>query len=250
MSQLFLITGSSRGLGEALAATLCKPDHVVVGIARGRSERLAEAANAGAAVEQWALDLADAPAAAGRLSAWLQAQDPKRHTISTLINNAGMIPKLGPLDDNTPLQLSQALRVGLEAAMLLTSVFLRDTRMWWGQRRVLNVSSGLGRRAMAGAAPYCAAKAGMDHFSRAVALDEERLHNPARIASVAPGIIDTEMQAQLRGADPGRFPEHANFVHWKTAGLLDTPETAAEKLLAFLARSDFGSNPVTDVRNA
>ena len=249
MALLTIVTGSSKGLGEALAKALRQPDDTVVGIARGRSSAL-DVPIPGVQVEQWSLDLADAPAAAEKLAAWLAAQDPKRYTISTLINNAGVIPQLGPLDDNDAAALSRALRVGLEAAMLLTAVFLRDTRRWWGQRRVLNVSSGLGRRAMAGSAPYCAAKAGLDHFSRAVALDEEHLHNPARIASVAPGIIDTDMQAQLRAADPSRFPEHANFVHWKTAGLLDTPDAAAAKLLDFLARSDFGSNPVTDVRNA
>ena len=71
---------------------------------------------------------------------------------------------------------------------------------------MLNISSGLGRRAMAGQATYCAAKAGMDHLSRAVALDQALLANGARIVSLAPGVIDTDMQAQLRGSSVAGFP--------------------------------------------
>ena len=68
--------------------------------------------------------------------------------------------------------LARALRVGLEAPMQLTAAFLGATDAWTVPRKVLNISSGLGRRAMASQAAYCAAKAGMDHFTRCVALDE------------------------------------------------------------------------------
>jgi NAD(P)-dependent dehydrogenase (short-subunit alcohol dehydrogenase family) len=111
------------------------------------------------------------------------------------------------------------------------------------------VSSGLGRRAMAGSASYCAAKAGMDHLARAVALEEAARPHGARIVSLAPGIIDTDMQVQLRTADRTRFPERDRFLGFKTAGQLDSPAVAATKLLRYLDRDDFGSNPVGDVRD-
>jgi NAD(P)-dependent dehydrogenase (short-subunit alcohol dehydrogenase family) len=116
---------------------------------------------------------------------------------------------------------------------------------------VLNVSSGLGRRAMAGSASYCAVKAGMDHFSRALAMEESARSDGrrgARIVSLAPGVIDTDMQVQLRGADRTRFPDGAMFEALQTEGRLATPEEAARRVLAFLAREDFGTEPVADVR--
>jgi hypothetical protein len=54
---------------------------------------------------------------------------------------------------------------------------------------------------------------------------------------------------QLRGADPTAFPERARFVALQTAGQLDSPATAAAKVLRYLGRADFGANPVADVRD-
>jgi benzil reductase ((S)-benzoin forming) len=162
--------------------------------------------------------------------------------------NAVMIPRIGPLSASDPLDLAQALRVGLEAPMQLTGAFLRATEGWSGQRKILNISSGLGRRAMASQAGYCAAKAGMDHFTRCVALEEALKPHGAKLCSLAPGVVDTDMQVQLRAADRSDFPDQDSFLGLKANGSLTSPEDAARRLLAYLARPDFGTNPVADVR--
>jgi hypothetical protein len=119
--------------------------------------------------------------------------------------------------------MSQALRVGVEAPMLLSSAFLGATQGWNAVRKVLNISSGLGRRAMASSATYCAAKAGMDHFTRCMALEEALLPNGARVCSLAPGVIDTDMQDQLRHADALLFPDRAMFEGMHVNGQLSSP---------------------------
>jgi NAD(P)-dependent dehydrogenase (short-subunit alcohol dehydrogenase family) len=103
---------------------------------------------------------------------------------------------------------------------------------------------------MAGSAVYCAVKAGLDHVTRSVALEEARHPSGARVCSLAPGIIDTDMQVQLRGGDPAAFPEQARFASLKSQGRLDSPETAAARVLAWLERADFGAEPAADVRDA
>ena len=132
--------------------------------------------------------------------------------------------------------------------MQLTSAFLRATQNWTAARKVLNISSGLGRRAMAAQAGYCAAKAGLDHFTRCVALDEALKIHGAKVCSLAPGVIDTDMQIQLRNADAESFADRASFVQLKETGLLATPGQAAQNVLNYLARRDFGAEPVADVR--
>ncbi|HET7864367.1 MAG TPA: SDR family NAD(P)-dependent oxidoreductase [Burkholderiaceae bacterium] len=255
---LFIVTGASRGLGAAIAEQLLAPDHTLLCISRGTSDLLhAHAAQCGAHLAQWPRDLADAPQVAGEVDAWLRTFDSQRFGDAALINNAGVIARIGPIDECTTAELSTALRVGLESALLLTAAFLRATRAWQAMRqgrvKVLNISSGLGRRAMAGSTPYCAAKAGMDHFSRAAALDEaHRLATQgagAKIVSLAPGVIDTDMQAQLRSSDATGFPDQDSFLALQAAGQLATPQAAAAKVLQFLQRSDFGHAPVADVRD-
>lgn len=251
---LMVLTGASRGLGLAMARQwLRSPGRLLVAVARHPDLTLpAWAQQHGSVCQSWAQDLADAPAAAQRLSDWLAAQPAQAFASATLLNNAGVLSPLGPVGASSAAELSNALRVGLEAPVLLTAAFLRGTEGWparqAGAVKVLNVSSGLGRRAMAGSASYCAAKAGMDHFSRAVALEEAQRPHPARIVSLAPGVVDTDMQVQLRSGDPAAFPDRVRFVQLQQAGLLDSADVAAAKVLAWLDRADFGVQPVADVR--
>lgn len=250
ITHLYIVTGSSRGVGEALVAELLHPDHLVLGLARHQNEQLqALAAARGAPLTQWAVDLADPALPAQRLAEWLDRQDPGALACATLINNAGVVSTPAPLGQAPLAELSNAIRVGLEAALLLTASFLQATDAWPGERKVLNISSGLGRRAMAGSASYCAAKAGMDHFSRAVALEQAARPNPAKVVSMAPGVIDTDMQRQLRGADAELFPERAIFARLHDDGQLMSPQACARALLAKLARADFGTEPIADIRD-
>ena len=250
-TQLTIITGSSRGLGAALVAQRLLPGHVVLGIARQTNAALqAQADAAGLRLEQWPLDLADAAPVALRLQAWLAGFDGSKLASVSLINNAGVVGRLAQLEHVPLADQVNALRVGLEAAMLLSSTFLAATKAWTGARRLLNISSGLGRNAMAGSAVYCAAKAGMDHFSRAVALEQATQANPARVVSMAPGVIDTDMQVELRSSDPALFPDRARFVKFQSDGMLTSPAACAAQLLARLERPDFGQAVIADIREA
>ena len=250
--KLFIVTGASRGMGAAIAAQLLgDPSHTVIGISRRQNASLdALAKQSGATCEQWMADLAEPIAVAARLQDRLAAFDASAFASASLINNAAMLTTIGALEGCSDEDLSAAMRVGLEAPLLLTAAFLRATSAWPGERRVLNISSGLGRRAMAGQATYCASKAGMDHMSRAVALDQALLANGAKVVSLAPGVIDTDMQVQLRSADGAGFPDQEVFLHLKESGQLTSSEDAAARVIAYLERADFGSAPVTDVRDA
>ena len=248
---LSIVTGSSRGLGEAIVEALIAPGQQVLGIARHVNPRLQQRADAaGVALTQWPADLAEPLAVAQRLRDWLAALDPARLASATLINNAGVTGVPAPAAQVPLADLSRSIRVGLEAAMLLAAAFLDASAAWTAPRRIVNVSSGLGRRAIAGSAAYCAAKAGMDNFSRALALEQAGRPHPVRIESLAPGIIDTDMQAALRHADPAAFPERERFARFHDQGLLASPADCARRLLARLAQPDFGAEAVTDLRSA
>ena len=245
---LTILTGGSRGMGLAMGLQLLRQGHTLLSIARKSSEALAAGAATPTQLIQWQQDLAQSATAAQRLGTWLGTLRADEWDSITLINNAGVIPQIAPLSQLPAADLVNALRVGLEAPMTMTGAFLAATADWKAGRKVLNISSGLGRRPMASQASYCTAKAGMDQYSRCVALEEAAKPHGARICSLAPGVIDTDMQVQLRSADQDDFPDVGNFAQLKSAGKLTSPEEAAARVLAWLERPDFGEQVIADVR--
>lgn len=247
---LYILTGASRGLGLGMARQLLTAGHSLLCIARHRNDELGLLAGSTpqCTLEQWTADLGDGGAAvAARLHDWLVSLDADTYASVTLINNAAVLPRIAPLADASSADIASVLRVGLEAPMQLTAAFLRATAGWSAARRVLNISSGNGRRAMASQSLYSAAKAGMDHYTRCLALEESSQANGARVCSLAPGIIDTDMQTHLRSAGADTFPDHARFVEYHSSGQLLSIDAAAERVLRYLARPDFGDNPAGDV---
>src|SRR3954464_4950299 len=143
---LTILTGASRGMGFAMAQQLLAAGHDLLCISRKPAEALAaDAKRLGRKCEQWPQDLARADNPAGRLDTWLLAHHSRSLGSVNLINNAGLVPRIAPLHEIPLADLKDAMRVDLEAPMLLTSVFLRATEGWKIPRRVLNISSGLGR---------------------------------------------------------------------------------------------------------
>jgi benzil reductase ((S)-benzoin forming) len=249
-AHLYILTGASRGMGLAVATQLLQKGNHLLCLSRHTNALLQdEADKQKIPLVQWQQDLSDSVAAGQHLSQWLEEQSSAGFSSATLINNAGMIAKISPLSQADPTDLAMALRVGLEAPMQLASAFLKSTERWNIPLKILNISSGLGRRAMASQAAYCAAKAGMDHFTRCLSLDEALKPNGAKVCSLAPGVIDTDMQVQLRAAKEQNFPDRAGFLSLKATGALTAPAEAAARILAFLHRPDFGTQPVADIRD-
>lgn len=247
---LFILTGASRGLGRAMAEQLLCADRLLLTVSRRPDAGLQQLAAArDAKLEQWALDLAHDVGVAARLEAWLHQQAGTKFSAATLINNAGVLGQVGPVQRADAETTAAVFRVGLEAPTLLAAAFLRVTDKWNVPRRVLNISSGAGRRPIAGWAAYCAAKAGLDQLSRTMAADEALRPNGARIVALGPGVIDTDMQAQTRAADAEGFPDRPRFAELKASGQLASSRDAAARVLAYLARPDFGANPVADARD-
>ncbi|HTN48778.1 MAG TPA: SDR family NAD(P)-dependent oxidoreductase [Burkholderiaceae bacterium] len=243
--RLYIVTGASRGLGAALAEQLLADDVLLLTLSRRPDAALAtRAAAGGARLEQWAIDIGHDIGAAARLEAWLHGHSATGLRSAALINNAGVVGHVGSITLSRADELAAVLRINLEAPLLLTAAFLRATRGWTLDKRVLNISSGAAQRPITGWTAYCASKAGLDMFTRTAAQDEALLPNPARLVALAPGVIDTDMQAQLRAADGSGFPDQPRFVEYHSTGQLVTPAWAAERVLAFLADAAFGSEPV------
>ncbi len=250
--QVVLVTGASKGIGAALVDQLLSPERRVIGIARSPNAALADAARSRGAWLDWYLqDFADV-AAVDALGASIGAGLPADASAYVLVNNAGVAEPLGPIAGLDAAQVAAAVNVNLTSVIAFTARFLAATARFDAERRVLNLSSGLARRPMDGVAAYCASKAGLDMFTRCINAepdDRSRATRRAKAVALAPGVIDTDMQGVLRGRDREAFPEGRHFQALKEDGRLATPAAVAARIAAYLAREDFGTTEIDDIRN-
>jgi benzil reductase ((S)-benzoin forming) len=237
-----ILSGHTKGLGAAIAAELLARGIAVLGLARGAAPDLS--ARFPQALEQIEIDLSDSTAlghwlAGGALAAWLAGCD----TV-LLINNAGTVQPVGPLAIQDPLAVARAVALNVAAPLMLASA-VAAARSPQAACRILHVSSGAGGSAYPGWSVYCATKAALDQHARAVALDADV---GLRICSLAPGVIDTGMQAAIRATPIAQFPLRQRFDELKRAGELDDPAACARRLVGYLLGDRFGTAPVADLR--
>jgi sepiapterin reductase len=248
--QFVILTGASRGLGAAMAAQLLSPSRQLVCVARSPNEALATRARAsGARLDYRLCDLADATDVT-RLADSLGQALRSAGGVSrfVLINNAGAVEPIGRIETLAAAPLTAALQLNLAAAMLLTASFLAATDASGAERRVLNISSGAARYPVAGWSAYCSAKAALDMFTRCIVAEQASRPNAARACSLAPGVVDTDMQASIRAADPADFPSVERFRRLKADGALGAPGEIAARIVAYLERDDFGEREIDDIR--
>lgn len=238
-----IVTGHTKGLGAAIVEELLARGIPVLGLARGRAASAAE--RYPGLLNEIEVDLSDGAALSawlgrGELSAWLAGCG-----TALLVNNAGVVSPVGPLAEQDPLQAIRAATLNVAAPLALAGAVVRATA--GAERRILHVSSGAGRSAYPGWSVYCATKAALDRHAEAVALDGDAT---VRVCSLAPGVIDTGMQAEIRATSEDRFPLRERFVQLKQQGALSAPEDCARRLVDYLLAPDFGGKPVDDLRNA
>jgi benzil reductase ((S)-benzoin forming) len=248
--KVVILTGASRGLGAALAEKLLGPDTRLICIARTPNEALGSlAARQNAWLDYYLADLSDVESTEALATSICEGLLPDAESY-TLINNAGALGPVDKCEALTAMEMTSTLAVNVVAAVTFTAQFLAVTRTFNGARRVVNISSGAARNPYAGWAAYCASKAALDMVTRCAKLDEEGATNPARFVSLAPGVIDTQMQMMVRNSSTEAFPKRQHFLDLKATEQLTSPEAAADNVLKYLARDDFGETEIADVRTA
>ncbi|HJV87696.1 MAG TPA: SDR family oxidoreductase [Noviherbaspirillum sp.] len=238
-----ILTGHARGLGAAIAEDLLERGIGVLGIARHGNTSLAS--RFPTLLEQITLDLSDTGAVAG----WLAGDTLKRYLAgsktSLLINNAGIVQPVGPMQAQDIATIGHAVSLNVAAPLMLASAFT-EASSDAADRRIVHISSGAGRSVYPGWSVYCATKAALDHHARVVVLDQTP---NLRICSLAPGVIDTDMQAEIRATALEQFPLRERFEALKRTGSLADPRECARRLVDYLLDDGFGQSPVADLRD-
>lgn len=217
--KVVIITGASRGLGAAAARQVAGLGAAVV--LNGRDlEALNQVAHS---IQSQGQPVMVVP---GDVSQLESCQEIARQTVTrfgridSLINNAGIIEPIASLAEGDPAGWERNLAVNVLGPMMLTQAALPFLRASNG--RVINVSSGAAVNPVAGWVAYCAAKGAINQFNRVLAVEEPEV----TAVAFRPGVVDTEMQAEIRQAGKSGMPaeEHARFVGYHASGQLLPPE--------------------------
>lgn len=251
MSNLTIVTGASRGLGFELAKQSLRKGDFVITLERkvqSNNPLTALSKEIGCDLMQIEVDLLDLRGVVNMLSWALNDEKFQSVDCVNLINNAGVLGPVGPIEKNDPTAIVDCIRINFEAPVIVTQTVLKITENWKAQKRILNISSGAARKAVPGWAMYCSTKAALDRFSSVVRADETRLGRDVRISSTAPGVVDTGMQQQIRNSEPADFPQIDRFLKLKANQELVSAEDTAKKLLTYLNSADFGNEAITDIR--
>lgn len=225
--QTFLVTGASKGLGKSLSVELAQKGARVLLLARHSTE-LEDTTRAVQHLSPSSLsvvcDLTDTNSIAAAVETILG----EVKQIDGLVHNAGDIAPIKPLFEADTNDWMRSVMVNIVGVQALTSglgpVLLGGHRV-----RVTTISSGAALRPLPSWSAYCSAKAALDMWTRCLATEGADLNISA--VSVAPGIVDTAMQATIRSSSKADFPLLENFVGYHEDGQLARPDDVAKQLL-------------------
>ena len=232
MMHLF-ITGTSSGIGYELAIMALEQGHKVTGISRRKT-----------------IGHPNYKHLSYNLSNYSNYQlinfnVNKEAEKLVLVNNAGWLGEVKPTSEISPQNIERAYQINLIAPSILCKLFLEQTQSVTSERIIINISSGAGKYPVESWSTYCASKAGIDLFTRVLRLD----HPDVKSFSIAPGIVDTEMQGEIRTLDEDDFPDRQRFIDYKNNGELSSPSDVAIKLLRIIQQPNIARDYVFSLRD-
>jgi benzil reductase ((S)-benzoin forming) len=226
----------------ALAAELGRDENnMVIEISRGVSGKNGRNALLHA-------DFVDLPSVEMALSSLAQLIAGAQFSDAVLINNAGVVLPVERYDAIDGEAFQRNLTVNVVAPVLVTQAFAKLTRGIAQRRRVVNISSGAAKRAVRGWLAYCAAKSALEMATRVTAEEAKESDPDMVVCSLAPGVVDTPMQATIRGVTEGQFPERERFRQMKESGALRDATAVARDIISLLNTERLANGGNYDIR--
>jgi benzil reductase ((S)-benzoin forming) len=241
-SSLYIITGSSKGIGEALVDLLLQQaDCEVIGISRTKVVR--DNPN----YKHLEIDLGQIEELIKKVGEIFPS---KEYGKIVLLNNAGWIGEIDHFGELADQSIKKIFDINTIAPAILMNAFVRSYRdLTNTERIVVNISSGAAKKSVDGWSGYSASKAALDMLTKTAQLEAEIDNSGIRFFAVAPGVVDTAMQSDIRSASEKSFSSLGKFKKLKENNQLSSPFHAAEKLLSLILHPDKFSDVLQDVRD-
>ena len=244
-----IITGASKGLGEGIAKALLSTGNHLICISRTESEYLkTESAKKNIKCDQILFDLSYTMDIDALMTKVFELMPVDTARSITLVNNAGVIKPIGPLEDCDSDEIETHMKINFIAPMLLCKEFINNSKAYKCEKRIINISSGAAKNPYFGWSSYCSAKAGIDMLTKVIGTEQESSEYPVKIMSIAPGIIETDMQTIIRSTSEEQFPLRQKFIELKESGKLVKPIDAGQKIATIILSNNFENGNIIDIR--
>ncbi|HKJ06667.1 MAG TPA: SDR family NAD(P)-dependent oxidoreductase [Flavobacteriaceae bacterium] len=242
MEKILIITGGNKGLGLGLSKFYNNKGYHIISISRDMN-------GDATFIDHYPCDLSKHETIKPVLNHIFSHIDKELISEITLINNAGYLGEINTLDKLEPAEVAYPIQLNLIAPLVLTSTFIDLTRDWNCKKQIFNISSGAAVNAYESWAMYCSSKAGLDMMTKVVAKEQDNIENGVSIASIYPGIVDTNMQNSIRSTSDENFKHKDKFVSFYEEGKLYSPEFVAEKIYKLDTSGKLPNGTIIDIRN-
>jgi len=243
----YIITGASRGIGEALAKEVGEGETTLHLISRGSVKELMDhISRRGTQVFSYSFDLSRTDGITILTEEVFSNINQKDARFIGLVNNAGMLEPMGPIGKHDTETYRKNLEVNFVAPVLLCHEFIKKTAGFTGRLKILNVSSGASKNAYFGWSHYCSTKAGLDMITDCIHLEHGKR---VGVYGFNPGRTNTKMQDEIRSQTTDNFEHVQSFIDAYEQGALNSPEKVAQMMKVVLNEEQFKSGTTVTTRD-
>ncbi len=245
-----IVTGATRGLGESIAKLYLEKGIGVMNISRSDNERLIKLAEEkDIPYEFFPCDLSQS----GQTEEVFREVGEKAFAHEPdnvyVVQNAGVVTPINPSGEVENHALETSVNVNLLSPMIATNEMLKAAQGSESKMIMINISSGAGSRPVYGWSTYCATKAGVNMLTETVNLELSKKHSRHQVIAFSPGVMDTDMQGEIRSSSKEAFADVESFQRYKEEGMLRSTETVADALLKLVTESDIESGKLYHVND-
>lgn len=233
--QYAIVTGASRGLGEAIARQyILKNIHVVAVSRSGNKELATLAEEQGVDFQHISCDLSDVNDIEKGLSRITELVFSDKMNHVSLVNNAGVIDPIEPAGELEPAAVQKHMQVNVTAPILLINRLVKEANDRDINLDIINITSGAAEKTVHGWSVYSSSKAAINRFTETLALEQEGKGHT--ILAYSPGVMDTDMQDEIRSSSKESFADVEKFRELKEKGKLRSPDEVASVLMELLEK--------------
>lgn len=225
MEEVLIITGGSKGIGRGIIDAYLINGTKVYSISRTVNTDLSKDS-----VTQIQLDLTETDKLETELLRIFNLLDKEKVTKLTLINNAGTLGNIAPLEKLDTKTIAQTIKLNTTVPFILSAIFIDYFQDWPISKSIINITSGAALKPYFGWSVYCSSKAAINMLTQTIAVEQSEVKNAVKVLAIAPGVVDTDMQTEIRKSDKSNFRDIERFIALKEDGALNDAETVGKRI--------------------